>query len=152
VECAGCGLGVAAAAAAVGAFLGFLFGIPTGLQEKALGLDEPYGPNTNLEQISDWLTKILVGVGLVELGRAGPAVGKLIASVGGALGNTGAARVTAAALLVVFVVWGSSCHICSLGSGQLAHSLPPSLTWLHNRLRHRSSRASTSKPPMMRLR
>lgn len=102
----GVGWGVAAAAAAVGAFLGFLFGIPRALQEKALGLDEPYGPNTNLEQISDWLTKILVGVGLVELGRAGPAVGKLIASVGGALGNTGAARVTAAALLVVFVVWG----------------------------------------------
>ena len=24
-------------------------------------------PNTNLEQISDWLTKIIVGVGLVEI-------------------------------------------------------------------------------------
>ncbi len=26
-------------------------------------------PNTNLEQISDWLTKVLVGVGLTQIGK-----------------------------------------------------------------------------------
>ena len=105
----GVGLGVAAAATAVGAFLGFLFGIPRTLQGNTTpGPDEiaDYRPNTNLEQISDWLTKILVGVGLVELGRAGVPARNLIASIGAAVGGTDAARVTAAVLLVVFVVWG----------------------------------------------
>jgi len=56
-----------------GFFLGFLFGIPRVLQE-ADHTQKQTGParyqqrvNTNLEQISDWLTKIIVGVGLVEL-------------------------------------------------------------------------------------
>jgi hypothetical protein len=105
----GVGCGVAAAATAVGAFLGFLFGIPRTLQgNTAPGPDEiaDYRPNTNLEQISDWLTKILVGVGLVELGRAGIPARNLVASIGAALGDTDAARVTAATLLVAFVVWG----------------------------------------------
>jgi hypothetical protein len=103
----GVGGGVAAAATAVGAFLGFLFGIPRSHQgNTAPKPDESYGPNTNLEEISDWLTKILVGVGLIELGRAGPPARNLIASVGAALGDTSAARVVAAVLLIVFVVWG----------------------------------------------
>ncbi len=53
-----------------GGLFGFLFGIPRSLQaqkdEVAASGREPaaekpsgYGPNTNLEQISDWLTKIL---------------------------------------------------------------------------------------------
>jgi hypothetical protein len=65
---------------AAGFFGGFLFGIPRVLQENAAapkGTDpatnQPYRQlvNTNLEQISDWLTKIIVGLGLVEL-RAVP--------------------------------------------------------------------------------
>jgi hypothetical protein len=71
----------------IGIFVGFLFGIPRALQEDAAGLaPQPriagaqddaakeairvrYKANTNLEQISDWLTKILVGVGLTQLNR-----------------------------------------------------------------------------------
>tara|TARA_R110000850_G_scaffold200600_1_gene326696 strand:- start:817 stop:1767 length:951 start_codon:yes stop_codon:yes gene_type:complete len=59
-----------------GFFVGFLFGIPRVLQSSG-PLPEDSGSNgssgynqqvnTNLEQISDWLTKIIVGVGLVEL-------------------------------------------------------------------------------------
>jgi hypothetical protein len=74
-----------AAALVVGVFLGFLFGIPRSLQtENPPGADPQknagtpaessqqtpkaqYKANTNLEQISDWLTKILVGVGLTQL-------------------------------------------------------------------------------------
>jgi hypothetical protein len=54
------GVIVFAAAFAVGALVGFLFGIPRRLQRE--GLSAPIGPslvvNTNLEQIFDWLTKI----------------------------------------------------------------------------------------------
>lgn len=63
---------------ALGGLLGFLFGVPRAPQSDALknGRSQegaPTGPgvqlavNTNLEQISDWLTKLLVGLGLVEL-------------------------------------------------------------------------------------
>ncbi len=72
-----------------GTFLGFLFGIPRALQSgggtphnpeaevKTPAVDntttprvrDEYRPNTNLEQISDWLTKILVGVGLTQLNK-----------------------------------------------------------------------------------
>lgn len=65
-----------------GLLIGFLFGIPRSVQlpaeadpKASVDSSRPTptrasGPtftvNTNLEQISDWLTKILVGVGLVE--------------------------------------------------------------------------------------
>jgi hypothetical protein len=70
-------------ALAGGILLGFLFGMPrtpTGndegsRKEGARGLD--YRPSTNLEQVTDWLTKILVGVGLVELKELTGALGKL---------------------------------------------------------------------------
>ena len=53
-----------------GGAVGFLFGIPKILQnDRAASADEAYRqqPNTNLEQISDWLTKIIVGLGLIEI-------------------------------------------------------------------------------------
>lgn len=61
-----------------GFFVGFLFGIPRVLQAggpsanttgaaPANRLEYVQMVNTNLEQISDWLTKIIVGVGLVQL-------------------------------------------------------------------------------------
>lgn len=65
-----CAVFVALAAALVGALGGFLFGIPktmTAPPAPGAGAPTEYEGNTNLEQISDWLTKILVGAGLVEL-------------------------------------------------------------------------------------
>lgn len=56
-----------------GGLLGFLFGIPRSLQQNETaasnGKDNQrfYSNNTNLEQISDWLTKIIVGVSLTQL-------------------------------------------------------------------------------------
>ncbi|MDD4158481.1 MAG: hypothetical protein PHH64_03630 [Proteiniphilum sp.] len=55
----------------VGAVLGFLFGIPR-LNKKYDPREEydrntKYRPNTNLEEISDWLTKIIIGVTLTQL-------------------------------------------------------------------------------------
>jgi MFS family permease len=57
----------------VGFVVGFLFGIPRVLQSEgnrktaAEGGGYEQRVNTNLEQISDWLTKIIVGLGLVQL-------------------------------------------------------------------------------------
>lgn len=66
-------------AALLGTLLGFLFGIPRALTEPAPTIvagpareggvqraDPGFSHNTNLEQISDWLTKIVVGVSLVQ--------------------------------------------------------------------------------------
>jgi len=68
---------IAGAASGGGVLVGFLFGIPRTLQERrnqpsnAPVAGNPEVPasrvNTNLEEISDWLTKIIVGVGLVQL-------------------------------------------------------------------------------------
>ena len=88
---------VASACALSGALLGFLFAVPKRKRagdaaaapavspgaggESGKGTVH-YESNTSLEEISDWLTKIIVGVGLVQaqeiaaaLGRAGGAVG-----------------------------------------------------------------------------
>ncbi len=82
-------VGLTVAAAAVGGLLGFLFGIPRSLQgntvvaapaiatppagaapastsKPAAQPGRAFAGNSNLEEISDWLTKIIVGVGLVQ--------------------------------------------------------------------------------------
>jgi hypothetical protein len=68
---------LAGAATSGGVLVGFLFGIPRTLQERISqprpsqagsgSAAQASGVNTNLEEISDWLTKIIVGVGLVQL-------------------------------------------------------------------------------------
>lgn len=64
-----------------GMLLGFLFGIPRSLPSGTvnmpqaagasntifLGTPSPMEINSNLVEVSDWLTKIIVGVGLIEL-------------------------------------------------------------------------------------
>src|SRR5512143_3092668 len=69
---------VGTATLSVGGLLGFLFGIPrttrpprgsegAGANDgRREAINTPYEPSNNLEQVADWLTKILVGVGLVE--------------------------------------------------------------------------------------
>ena len=73
----GTGLFLAGAATLLGSVIGFLFGVPRKNPQPPVAgeKDHPnttrtsYQPNTNLEQISDWLTKIIVGVGLVEINK-----------------------------------------------------------------------------------
>ncbi|RYU79894.1 hypothetical protein [Hymenobacter persicinus] len=65
------------AALLVGSLLGFLFGIPR-LNKDYSPYDDyktknKYAPNTNLEDISDWLTKIIVGVTLTQVNNIAPA-------------------------------------------------------------------------------
>jgi len=61
-----------------GGALGFLFGVPrykSAPEHETTNTSSPvrdvmaFTPNTNLEQISDWLTKIIVGATLVQLGQ-----------------------------------------------------------------------------------
>jgi hypothetical protein len=72
------GILLACCSAAVGVFLGFLFGVPRALTSAEViagaaggtpSSIRRYAGNTNLEQISDWLTKAIVAVGLVEAHR-----------------------------------------------------------------------------------
>jgi tetratricopeptide (TPR) repeat protein len=46
-----------------GFFLGFLFGIPKRSDDR----EDKYQPSSHLSEISDWLTKIIIGLGLVEI-------------------------------------------------------------------------------------
>lgn len=55
------------AATAVAAIIGLIFGLPRTLSGFQPSPTERYKGNSNLEEISDWLTKLLVGVGLVQL-------------------------------------------------------------------------------------
>lgn len=99
----------------VGGTFGFIFGIPryaTSASEREIQSAQAgvvkYKANTNLEQISDWLTKILVGLGLTQF----PAIASFFSSVSAALGeallgSTGTtASVTAAALIVLTIIPG----------------------------------------------
>ena len=106
---------------ATGALAGFLFGIPKTLQggsadkqptAKTDAKDVPrpdvdFGQrvNTNLEEISDWLTKILVGLGLAELRSVPARLRDTAAYVAGALGGPREQHF-ALALVVYFTVVG----------------------------------------------
>jgi ABC-type amino acid transport system permease subunit len=104
----GTSLLVAAAANVCGALIGFLFGIPRISEDRPPR--EPgapaVSPNTNLEQISNWLTKILVGVGLVQFNSIGTAVGQLIDIVARVYRPAPYATVLAGALIVLPTVIG----------------------------------------------
>ena len=102
-----------------GGLLGFLFGIPRLLAttgavaptnpnatEAAKPQSSPYAPNTNLEQISDWLTKILVGVGLVELGKLTDATRRLVNFLEPSLGGAPNGSAFALGLLTLYSISG----------------------------------------------
>jgi len=114
---------------AVGSFIGFIFGIPRslssdtartgaplpdpdrvdttpGLQPAATARGPSTAVNTNLEQISDWLTKIIVGVSLVNSEQIGDAMLYAARTMANSLGG-GPARVSLSlAILVYFGVIG----------------------------------------------
>ncbi len=82
-------------AAAGGAVLGFLFGIPryaggeSGVPRagNASLVSGAWSHNTNLQQVSDWLTKILVGVGLTQFRGIAATLGELFVALGPSLGG-----------------------------------------------------------------
>jgi hypothetical protein len=101
------GLGAIGAALFSGLLFGFLFGLPKTLEPQAQA--DPrrlLATNTNLDQISDWLTKILVGLGLVQLGKLAHGVRQLADALGPGLGAGPGAKPFAVALLVYSAVDG----------------------------------------------
>jgi hypothetical protein len=121
----GVALTVAGAATIVGALVGFVFGIPRALQgtdggaaapvtgqgsgggaQGAKSREQAYRANTSLEQISDWLTKILVGVGLTQLTQLPAAIESYSSHLGAALGDLPGASVFIGAASLYFMVNG----------------------------------------------
>jgi tetratricopeptide (TPR) repeat protein len=119
------GLMVAGASLLFGGLLGFLFGIPRTLQYDNPSHDEiekgsrtsdsnlkneerniTYKANTNLEQISDWLTKIIVGVGLTQIPSIKQTIKSIIKYFAEGMGNYEYNRAFVFAVLIFFISCG----------------------------------------------
>ena len=96
---------VSGASFLVGALLGFLFGIPRALSSDARGEPAEQGrlaTNTNLEQVSDWLTKIIVGATLVQLGSLTRRLGELAKYVSTIFGAPSAQNQVMAGAIIIY--------------------------------------------------
>jgi hypothetical protein len=138
---------VSAASYLSGALIGFLFGIPRALSSDA-GIrsreqDNRLITNTNLEQVSDWLTKIIVGVTLVQLGNVTRRFGELATSVSSIFGSPSTQnRIVAGAIILYSAVFGFfACYIAARSIITLILYLSPS-DWL-GELQHTHTRQDT---------
>jgi hypothetical protein len=112
------GVGVTAfllfvAAASIGCALGFLFGLPRARLTDQLSVapagagggdaasaSSHYLANSNLIKVSDWLTTIVIGLGLVNLGSAVPALRTLAAALQAPLGGAAYAGAVGISILL----------------------------------------------------
>jgi len=109
---------VSGAAFFMGTIGGFLFGIPKARSAPAVpdpAIPPPqvpaettgYRDNTNLEEVSDWLTKIIVGLGLVEFRKIASAVMAAGAAAGDAIDpfhRFGGTAIATGSLIVGFAI------------------------------------------------
>ncbi|NOT51434.1 MAG: hypothetical protein HOP10_09180 [Chitinophagaceae bacterium] len=98
----GCSLLIGGAAFAAGGFGGFIFGIPSLGQNKESDLKY----NDNLIQISDWLTKIIVGVGLVQLNRIPGKISELGDLLRSNFGDQSWGKVASLSIVFYFSLFG----------------------------------------------
>lgn len=99
------------AALAVGSVLGFLFGLPRArVSENGPDVSGKastfYLTNSNLIKVSDWLTTIVIGLGLVNLGKVVPALKELGRALHEPLGGVAYAGAVGISVLVVGVLAG----------------------------------------------
>lgn len=105
----------------IGTVVGFLFGVPKTLQNRNNGQEDENEkqnnpskkslfskrPNTNLEEVSDWLTKIIVGVSLIEFQNITSALDKAAVSIAKSMGaNPGEHEPYIMALLIFYLMFG----------------------------------------------
>jgi len=98
---------IALTSVTLGTLLGLIFAIPRALQAPASDANSRYNryaANTNLEQISDWLTKILVGISLVQIGKLPAALGALGRNVTPMLGSSPVSGGIGVAICVTAIV------------------------------------------------
>ena len=118
------GVGVLTSLAAFvgGCFVGFLLGIPRAVSSgevrqnqsaAAAATTSGLGASSNHAEISDWLTKLVLGAGLVGLTRLGGPVSRLIDNVAAGLHASGAsaaevqtAKVMAGAIIFGYAIMG----------------------------------------------
>lgn len=105
---------VAFAAFCAGGLLGFLFGIPKSNTSGRPATEEQnntessphYTSNTNLEEMSDWLTKIIVGASLIELKALVAFFSELVNAAATSLGQVAFASLIAGADILGFFLLG----------------------------------------------
>jgi hypothetical protein len=107
----GGGVLTALAAAIAGAFMGLIFGMPRATSradsQSQLGqASAGVRPNTNLEDVSDWLTKILVGVGLTQLSAITGEFGRLVDAARGAISSNPEPGTVVGALILTYAGTG----------------------------------------------
>jgi tetratricopeptide (TPR) repeat protein len=93
---------LALAAFMSGFFLGFLFGIPKRSEDK----DSPYHLSNNLVDISDWLTKIIIGLGLVEIKEIPGALAAVGAYIQKTTNTEESVRIFSVCCIVYFSIFG----------------------------------------------
>lgn len=119
----GIAFSIALASAMVGAFLGFIFGIPRTNDKKdrddsneqnnndsnrssGKTVQPFFEHNKNLEEISDWITKIIVGVSLIELKTIQVYIVKIANKLAEGLGSHQSSFVFSISVLAFFFVGG----------------------------------------------
>jgi hypothetical protein len=103
-----------AAAFFVGTIGGFLFGVPKIMTTPAVNIEHTpqlptvtrYRINTNLEDISDWFTKIILGLGLVHVDKIIAFIDSVGEAVGTAIGQAQGAKAVAISAMIYGFVCG----------------------------------------------
>jgi hypothetical protein len=88
------------AAAGGGGVIGFVFGVPR-VRADAHPVTA-FLHNSNLEQISDWLTKIIIGATLVQIKEIADGLGRVSLFIGNEIGARGSNTVAAAVIVFSF--------------------------------------------------
>jgi hypothetical protein len=101
----------AGAALLAGALVGVLFGIPRGaVAGEGAGPEDGDGAarpaSTHLEQVSGWLTKVLIGVLLAQLGAFSGGANRLFSAMAPSLGGQPSSAAFAGAIVVFFSAGG----------------------------------------------
>jgi tetratricopeptide (TPR) repeat protein len=93
---------LASAAYISGFFLGFLFGIP----KRNTDAESAYNLSTNLVDISDWLTKIIIGLGLIEIKRLPGYLQSIGVYIQNSTGGEDSIKVYSVCCIVYFSIFG----------------------------------------------